>query len=135
MKQKLSSEFDRERVIGIIRRLDLSQPYTVEIRQRKARRSLDQNALYWLWLTCISHETGNGKDELHEYFKIKFLPSHIIEVCGEKIEMRTSKTDKSTFRQYLDLIQVFASSELAITLPNPEDRIWDEFYEYYRDRL
>jgi len=135
MKEKLHTDFDRDRVIGIIRRLDLSKPYTVEIRQRKGRRTLDQNALLWLWLTCISHETGNDKDALHEYFKQKFLQPEVVKIGDEEINhYSTRKLTTAQFKYYLDSIQVFASSELAITLPDPDDKIWDSFYEFYRDK-
>jgi hypothetical protein len=74
MKTKIQNEFDRERVIGYVKRLDLSRPYTVEIVQRKAKRSIDaKSACTGLWLTCIETETGNDRDDLHEYFKRKYI--------------------------------------------------------------
>ena len=39
------------------------------------------------------------------------------------------------FKYYLDNVQVFASTELAITLPDPEDKQWEEFYDYYKDKM
>jgi hypothetical protein len=38
-------------------------------------------------------------------------------------------------KDYLDKIQIFASTELGIKLPDPQDQRWDEFYAYYQDRL
>jgi hypothetical protein len=136
MKEKLHNEFDRDRIIGYIKRLDLSKSYSVEVRERKARRSLDQNALMWLWLTCIESETGNDRNDLHDYFKKKYIAPKEVEVFGVK-ELKYTTTDLSTgqFKEYLDKIQAFASTELSITLPNPEDKIWDEFFDFYRDRL
>ena len=136
MKEKLHNEFDRDRIIGYIKRLDLSKSYSVEVRERKARRSLDQNALMWLWLTCIESETGNDRNDLHDYFKKKYIAPKEVEVFGVK-ELEYTTTDLSTgqFKEYLDKIQAFASTELSITLPNPEDKIWDEFFDFYRDRL
>lgn len=136
MKRKLISEVDREMVISQIKRLDLKKTYTVEITEKKSRRTISQNALYWLWLTCISFETGNDKDDLHEYFKDKFLIPESFELFGEKRDRRTTvKLNTIQFKYYLDSIQTFSNTQLSITLPDPEDKYWDEFYKYYIDKL
>ncbi len=136
MKRKLSTELDRSMVIGYIQRLDIKKLYTVEIIEKKANRSISQNSLYWLWLTCIEFETGNNRDDLHDIFKHKFILPKEVNILGEKI-MKWTTTDKDTlqFKHYLDKIQIFASTELVITLPNPEDQYWNEFYNYYIDKL
>lgn len=36
-------------------------------------RSLNQNKIYWQYLTTISHHTGISKDALHKDFKRQFL--------------------------------------------------------------
>ena len=83
MKRKLLTELDREMVISHIKRLDIKKVYTVEITERRIKRTISQNGLYWLWLTCISHETGNDKDDLHEYFKKKYLEPVDSRLFGE----------------------------------------------------
>jgi hypothetical protein len=136
MKRKLQTELDRNMVIAYIQRLDITKLHTVEVLQKKFNRSISQNSLYWLWLTCIEQETGNDRDELHELFKKKFILPETKEVFGEQLIFYSTKNkDTLQFKQYLDKIQVFALSELSITLPNPEDRYWDEFYSYYVDKL
>ena len=137
MKRKLTSELDRNMVIAYIQRLDITKKlYTVETLEKKAGRSISQNSLYWLWLTCIEFETGTNRDELHDYFKHKFILPTECEVFGELI-IRCTTTDKDTlqFKMYLDKIQIFASTELSITLPDPKDKYWQEFYEYYIAKL
>jgi hypothetical protein len=136
MKRKLTTELDREMVISYIKRLDLKKLFTVEVLQKNPNRSISQNSLYWLFLTCIEHETGTNRDELHDYFKHKFILPTEVEIFGEKI-MRWTTTDKDTlqFKQCLDKIQIFASTELSITLPDPEDKYWDDFYKYYIDKI
>jgi hypothetical protein len=136
MKDKLHNDFDRDRIVGYIKRLDLSKSYSVEITERKVRRSISQNSLCWLWLTCIETETGNDRNDLHDFFKKKYIAPKEVDVFGVK-ELKYTTTDLSTaqFKEYLDKIQVFASTELAITLPDPDDKIWEAFYEHYRDRL
>ena len=135
MKFKVHNNFDRDRVIGYIKRLDIAKPFTVEVTERRTVRTIPQNRLYRLWLTCISSETGNDIDDLHEYFKRKFLEPKEITIFGE-VELRYTTTDLNTaqFAHYLEDIRAFAASELSITLPDPDDQIWESFYDYYRDR-
>jgi hypothetical protein len=136
MKRKLLTELDRDMVISQIKRLDLKKVYTVDITERRIKRTISQNGLYWLWLTCVSHETGNDKDDLHEFFKQKYLTPETILVLDYTIT-RISTTNLNTvqFKYLLDNIQIFASTELAITLPDPNDLRWEEFYDYYKDKM
>ena len=137
MKRKVSNEVDRDMIIGAIRRLDLlKKTYFVDITGKKVVRTLPQNKLYWLFLTCIETETGTDRDDLHTYFKEKFILPTEVNIFGEK-HLKYTTTDKDTkqFKEYLDKIQIFASTELSITLPNPEDNNWEEFYSYYSERL
>lgn len=109
--------------------------YIVEVKVERERRSIDQNALYWLWLTCLMDETGEHKDNLHEYFKTKFLGVDERQCFGHHFFLpnTTTKLDTLQFKNYLDRIQEFASVELGITLPDPKDLYWEEFYQHYRD--
>jgi len=136
MKRKLTTETDREMTISYIKRLDLKKLFIVEVLQKLTKRTISQNSLYWLWLTAIEFETGNDRNNLHEYFKEKYLIPEDVIVFGEKRESRSTKNLNTTqFKYYLDHIQVFASTELAIKLPDPKDRYWNEFYEYYVDKI
>lgn len=109
--------------------------YIVEVKVERERRSIDQNALYWLWLTCLMDETGEHKDNLHEYFKTKFLGVDERQCFGHHFFLpnTTTKLDTLQFKNYLDRIQEFASVELGITLPDPKDLYWEEFYNHYKD--
>jgi len=136
MKRKLTNDLDRNMVIAYIQRLDLKKLYTVEVIEKKSTRSISQNSLYWLWLTCIEFETGTDRDYLHEFFKRKFLQPEIVIVFGVKEEVYSTKNLTTIqFKYLLDHVQEFSSSELAITLPDPEDLYWNEFYNYYVDKL
>ena len=136
MKRKLTSELDRTMVMSYIQRLDIKKLFTVEVLQKNPNRSISQNSLYWLWLTCLEHETGQDRNEIHDLFKEMFILPVETEVFGRKI-IRHTTTDKDTlqFKYYLDKIQIFASTELAITLPDPKDKEWEDFYGYYVDKL
>ena len=114
-----------------------AQDKRVTIVITKEKRTLDQNKLYWLWLSCIAKETGNDKADLHEYFIYKYLNPELVQVFEKMIYKRlsTSTLDTKQFTGYLNKIQVFANTELAIELPNPEDKKFAEFYEYYKDYI
>ena len=114
-----------------------AQNKRVTISITREKRTLDQNNLYWLWLSCIAKETGNDKDDLHEYFIYKYLNPELVQVFEKMIYKRlsTSTLDTKQFTGYLNKIQVFANTELAIELPNPEDLKFAEFYEYYKNYI
>lgn len=136
MKKKLSSEADRNEAITALVRVDLSQGYYFELSKRNRVRTLSQNRLERLWLACIEAETGNDSNDLHDYFKRKWIEPKEVLIFGEK-ELRYSTRDLNTvqFKQFLDKIQVFANAELGIQLPQPTDKNWDAFYETFRDKL
>jgi hypothetical protein len=123
-------------VIVQIQKLDLSKNYSVDIIEKKHIRTIPQNRLYRLWLVCIGFETGNDPDVLHEFFKEKYLEPEEIIIFNSKVKKYTT-TNLNTvqFKNYLDKIQAFSLSELSITLPNPEDKYWEEFLNYYQDKL
>lgn len=131
---KIFNHPDKEKVKQYIDKLP-DKKFTVEIKQKREIRSVSQNSLYWLWLTCIMAETGNDKDYLHIFFGKKYLPQNSRVIYGETVNITVSTTslDTAQFKHYLDRIQQFASSELGIVLPNPEDLHFKEFYETYKD--
>lgn len=148
MTQKLviNSEEVRNRALTIIKGLPLTPVQEVVIREYKKDRSLEQNALYWRWLTVIGNELGETKEDLHERYKSKFLV-HIYErddpeyaetvqtlrnlyEQGYKTEslslhkkvVALTSTTSATVKQmseYLHCIEMSAA-ELAIKLPAPE---------------
>ena len=131
--------FEKNQKIEAIKFIDnlFAQDKRVTIVITKEKRTLDQNRLYWLWLSCIAKETGNDKDDLHEYFIYKYLNPELIQVFEKMIYKRLSTTqlDTKQFTEYLNKIQIFANTELAIELPNPEDKKFEEFYEYYKNYI
>lgn len=139
MNLKIKQESDKGKATGYINKLDLSngKTYNLAISVKRAIRSLSQNKLYWLWLTCIEHETGNEKETLHEYFKQEYLGRMSVPIFGSEVYPCRSTTGLNTkeYTAYLNNIQVFASSELGVILPVPSDLHFQEFYEHYKDLL
>ena len=89
----------------------------IRIRKYRAKRSLHQNALYWVWLQIIAQDLGYDTEELHNSFRAMYLTDR-----SKKIPLVRSTTvlNKLEFGQYLDKIERQAG-ELGITLPQPEE--------------
>ena len=131
--------FGKNNKIEAIEYIDslFAQDKRVTIVITKEKRTLDQNRLYWLWLTCIAQNTGNNKNSLHEYFILRYLQPELVSVFEKMIYKRLSTTSLDTrqFSEYLNKIQLFANTELSIELPNPEDLRFAEFKDYYEKYL
>lgn len=139
MNLKIKNEHDKAVTKEKIDALDLSKgkSYDITISVKRSIRTISQHRLYWLWVTCIEQETGNDKETLHEYFKQQFLGRQSVQIFNTEVYPLRSTTGLNTkeFTDYLNKIQVFASSELGIVLPNPIDLQFHQFYEKYKDFL
>lgn len=106
--------------------------YHITVKRSSEKRSIAQNDLMWMWMACIEHETGTPKDDIYMYYCKKFLMKTIR--VGEKLERiynTSSKLNTQQMKEFLDKIQADALSELGITLPNPEDRFFEQFYQNF----
>ena len=123
---------DLERLDAIIGTLSNGE-YVLTITKRRERRTLSQNALLWMWLRCIAEDTGNTTDDIYSVFCAKFLSKRVI-INGEAVECckTSSQLNTAEMTAFLDNIQVYAASELGITLPNPEDRNFEVFFQQYK---
>lgn len=88
----------------------------VEVELEKSRRSLDQNAFYWLYIGVIEKETGNLATDLHELFKRKFLPPIPKKILGIEFKLPASTKDlsKIEFGEYLDKISAFTEIPIPV---------------------
>ena len=95
----------------------------VELVLQKYRKTRTdrQHRFYWAYLHLVAEETGHTEDDLHEFFKAKFLGSRIVMVLGETIEMRVSTTDlsKTGMAEYMDKI----SALTGVPIPDPT-KVW-----------
>lgn len=138
MDFKIRTKTDKKAVCEYIKKLDVSRrQYNVRVAKKAETRTLSQNRLYYLWLNCISAETGNEVELLHEYCKQKFLGVQYRVIYGEEVARPLTTTDLNTeqFKAYLDKIQEWANTEQGIILPNPEDLYWEQFLEKYKNYL
>ena len=106
--------------------------YTITIKKASQKRSIPQNDLMWMWLTCIERETGTPKDDVYMYYCKKFLIKTI--TMGnkqERIYNTSSKLTSEEMTEFLNKIQADAATELGIRLPLPEDRFFEQFYAQF----
>ncbi len=136
MNIKIVSEHDRTTAMNALQKIDLAVPFTMSLKRYRKRRTLPQNSLYWLWLSCIADETGDASKDLHLYFTGEYLPTATIEVMGKQITkpVSTKKLNTKQFTDYLNLIEVQAAG-IGITLLHPEDKNFTEFYEQYFNKV
>ena len=107
--------------------------YTVTISRAKEPRTIDQNALMWLWFTCIERETGTPRQDVHDYYCKRFMRKTIHwNDHDEVIVEGTSKQSKDRISAFLSQVQADAQAEFGITLPNPEDRNFESFRQEYQ---
>lgn len=107
--------------------------YTVSVTRAKEPRSIDQNALMWLWFTCIEQETGTPRQDVHDYYCMRFLRRSITWNGFERnVVEGTSRLTKERMTWFLDQVQADALTEFGIKLPLPEDKYYEEFCETYK---
>lgn len=107
--------------------------YIITIAREKEPRSLDQNALMWLWFTCIESETGTPRQDVHDYYCMRFLRREIVWNGSQRTIIEgTSKLTKDRMTTFLNEVQADAATEFGISLPNPDDRFFEEFYNTYK---
>jgi hypothetical protein len=135
MKLKIRQSADREAVKEYIDSLPEGKTFEVVITHKPSKRTIDQNKLYWLWLSCIAKdgELGYSAEELHIVFVQKFLGAKHRIVYGEQVlnPPSTRRLTTAEFTEYLNCIETFSSTELGIVLPRPEDKSFEQFYEQY----
>lgn len=109
--------------------------YTVKIIRKTRPRTLPQNSLMWLWFQCLEDETGQPKDDFHEYYKYKFLGRQL--TVGNKVTKVAGSTKYlSTLQmsEYMEKIKADVAVEFGISLPLPEDLYYQDFVDEYRNR-
>ncbi len=106
----------------LVNKFQKGETVWLTIENEKSQRSLKQNGLYWLYVTCIAEHTGHTQEEIHEYCKMKFLPKRAMNVGLEILELpgSTSILSKGEFVELTMNVQAFAGS-LGIELPDPKD--------------
>lgn len=104
--------------------------YTLTIKRASEKRTVAQNDLMWMWFACIEGETGTAKEDVYNHYCKKFLSKP--DPMGEGfINDTSSRLNTKQMTDFMMKIQADAASELGITLPVPEDRYFEAFYQQY----
>ena len=106
--------------------------YNLILKRVNEKRTINQNDLMWMWCRCIENDTGMDKNDIYMYYCKKFL-CKVIRV-GEKVEKvyeTSSMLNTAQMSEFMTKIQADAASELGITLPIPEDKYFEAFYQQY----
>lgn len=114
----LADEAKRKRALSIISALPLAKRWEVVVRPFRASRSELQNRRYWLLLTAVAEHTGHDKDELHEWFKEKFLGTREIEIAGETrvVSPSTRRLKVHEFHAYMTKVETWTIETLGVWL-------------------
>ena len=142
LKLQITNNKDLAEAITKITLVDRKEkPWTLTYQSKKKRRSLNQNALYWMWIACICDEMKYDKDNklekqnVHDGLRELFLPYEDKVLLGRKCRIYKSTTKLNTmeFTNYLNSIKIHMITEYAIDLPLPGDRLYDELIDKYED--
>ena len=108
--------------------------YKLKIERYTEPRTLSQNALMWLWFTCIERETGTDKLDVHDYYCNLFLRRRTF-IKGREMTIAgsTSKLNTIQMTNFLEKVKADAATELGIVLPLPEDMFYQEFIDFYKN--
>ena len=94
------------------------------VQREQQRRSLKANAYLW---GCVYHElaewSGHTEDELHEFFKEKFLPKReLMFPTGEEVPIHgtTRLLSMEEFSEYVSKVKLWAA-EQGVPIPEPDD--------------
>ena len=106
--------------------------YTLSLKKEVKKRTLDQNALLWMWIECISRETGQDSNDIHDYY-CDLLLKRVIVINNSKrtVTGGTSKLNTAQFADFLNKMQADVGIEFGISLPTPADRHFEKFKDYY----
>lgn len=100
---------------------------TIDIKRKRAKRSLSQNAFFHSWCTLLADHLGYSLDEMKDILKFKFLKvEEINDMTGELMTYtkKTSELNKMEFADVCTEIQQWSESKLNIRLPLPNEQ-WE----------
>lgn len=133
----INSIHDLRNFFSKIKDTDFKHTYRISFEKKQKVRSVSQNRLMWLYFACMEQETGQDKDDIHLYYKDKFLSNFIKlevkEIFGKQLIKEPTTKDLNTlqFTQYLKKIEIDARVEFGINLPDPQDLQIESFIEHY----
>lgn len=90
----------------------------VTVAKKVNRRSINQNSYMWgVPYKMIADKTGHTVNEIHAYLTDLLLPKKIVR--GREIPVSTKDLDTKEMGEYLDKIGAWATMELELYIPLP----------------
>lgn len=111
-------------VVGYLSALPTDKTFDVFVKERKRRRSNQQNAYLWgvCYATLLPHLPGWDADDLHEYFLGEHFGWEVKTLFGRKRQVpirRSSRLSKMEFVDFVDFIQRKAA-EFGVVIPDAQ---------------
>ena len=109
--------------------------WVLKLEKKQVQRSLNQNALLWIWMQVLSKEwaeaTGQHytKEQWKEYFMRTLRPVTMLD--GTTVGASTSAMTQDEMTELLTEIQAYAATELGIRLRGAEDKMFDQWKGQY----
>lgn len=103
--------YNQSNLLDRITKLDPTRVWEVIIREKKSKRSLEQNSRLWDLYRAIGDYIGEDADQIHRLMGYKFLRYQTI-INGEQVECITSTTKLNTkaMAEYQENIERWAAS-------------------------
>jgi len=125
----------KERIAMVVNRLnamlsawDGQKPMQITVNEVREKRTLDQNALYWMWMDIIANHIGDSKEAVHQDMGYHFLPRIVSRQTGNSYPISTTKLNTKEMSEYMEKVRAL-SAGMGMILPSPEDLIDYSVYE------
>tara|TARA_R110000772_G_scaffold231299_2_gene342017 strand:+ start:798 stop:1202 length:405 start_codon:yes stop_codon:yes gene_type:complete len=87
----------------------------------KKKRSLNQNALLWVWCEQFGDHTGNFKDYIYKYFEDEFCPVVERNINGEATFIKCAKKlEPKKFSEYMEKVYLWLELEADFKVEWPD---------------
>lgn len=127
--------FDRERAITYFNKIIKSGEF-IEVSMKRKQRTLNQNALFHLWIQVIADHTGyTSLEDCKRDVKRALLGMRedMNKITGETqmVDYQTSSMTTSELSSLMDKMKVWAQTDLGCYLPYFGDPGYEEMYQQY----
>ena len=127
--------FDRERAITYFNKIIKSGEF-IEVSMKRKQRTLNQNALFHLWIQVIADHAGyTSLEDCKRDVKRALLGMRedMSKITGETqmVDYQTSSMTTSELSSLMDKMKVWAQTDLGCYLPYFGDPGYAEMYQQY----
>jgi hypothetical protein len=131
MKYRLTNPDDLYKFQAKVKHLLETKP-VVELTVPQIKRSINQNALLWLWMQFVADFRRElGEDRPKEFWYCQFMQLIPIYYDGTDVRKTSSYYTVAEMKYFLDNIFMFCQTEWGLDLPDPEDKKARDWFEYH----